>query len=309
MISVAPVDSARWTEALSLLFSRFSPAERDQYVAEVMESAERGELDFSGLLIAEADGKPVGAGLYAVQADKTAFVWPPGVAPTAGQPTEVADAILQEIGRRIDDADAWLGQCLLEPDAHADRVALARNGFAHYADLSFLVYSLSSPLPPSADIPFETVVFDPAANAGRFADVLEQTYIGTLDCPRLSGLRSGSEALAGHQLTGRFSPSRWKIYRLDHEDVGVLLLTDHPDENAWEVVYMGIVPAWRGRGLGRAMLLAGLHDARAAGRGAVTLAVDTANDYAKKTYKDIGFVEAGTRAVHIRAGSRPESDR
>jgi mycothiol synthase len=306
MISVAPVDSARWTEALSLLFSRFSPAERDQRVAEVLGS---GELDLTGLLIAEADGKPFGAGLYAMQADKTAFVWPPGVSSVADEPAHVADAILQEVGRRIDAAGAWLGQCLLEPDAHADRDALTRNGFAHFADLSFLLRSLSSPLPPVADIGFETVAFNPATNAGRFADVLEQTYIGTLDCPRLGGLRSGAEALAGHRLAGRFSPDRWKIYRVDNDDVGVLLLTDHPDQNTWEVVYMGIVPAWRGRGLGRAMLLAGLHDAQAAGTGAVTLAVDTANNYAKKIYEEVGFVEIGARAVHIRVSSRRAGDR
>jgi ribosomal protein S18 acetylase RimI-like enzyme len=107
--------------------------------------------------------------------------------------------------------------------------------------------------------------------------------------------------LESHRLSGGFDPARWKIYRHDGVDAGLLLMNDHPDQNAWEVVYLGVVPSCRGLGVGRTMLQAGLSEAKLAGRDSVLLAVDRRNRYARKLYDDLGFVEMGVRAVHVRS--------
>ena len=284
---------------VSLLLGHLPAAEREAQVAEILERARVGEVNLQGLLLSERDGEIVGAALMMASADAPVFVWPPAVRNDVPY-DEPADALLQEVRRRIDAGDAWLGQCLLEVESTRERSALSRNGFAHLTDLLFLQRPLDEPLPPISDAPFETVAYAPGTNDEQFGRLLEATYVATRDCPELNGRRRGVEALAEHRASGRFDPSRWKIYRAGGEDVGVLLLSEHADQDAWEVVYMGVVSQARGRGYGRGMLLTGLYEARASGTGSVALAVDNRNSFAIGVYERLGFLEAAVRAVHVR---------
>jgi ribosomal protein S18 acetylase RimI-like enzyme len=52
---------------------------------------------------------------------------------------------------------------------------------------------------------------------------------------------------------------------------------------------LGIVPAWRGRGLGAALLVHALHGFRAAGLGRAVLEVTAHNDPAVRLYRRLGF--------------------
>lgn len=309
-LCVSAAGADRQVTALSLLFSRFPTHERRERMVEVLEAARHGDVSLEGLLLVDRDAEPVGAALFLLQPDRTAFVWPPVARPDVpeDQQQQAVDALFAEIHRRVAAADTWLAQCLVEPYETGDREALSRNGFGHLADLLYLRRSLAEPLPPLPHVPFQTTPFSPASNGERFARLLERTYHGTLDCPRLKGRRSGAEALVSHRLSGGFDPRRWKIYSQDSADIGLLLLNDQPDQNAWEVVYMGVVPEARGRGYGRAMLLSGLDEARRADRGGVVLAVDAGNKYATDVYRDLGFVEWAMRAVHAWMPNRPRRE-
>jgi ribosomal protein S18 acetylase RimI-like enzyme len=308
MWNVVPADSSRWSQALSALFSRLPDEDRELAVGEAMEAAASGELLLDGLFLAERDATAVGAVLSMIQPDGTALVWPPVISPTFEQDStqaardDLADGLLAEVCRRIDTAGAWIGQSLLDLEATDDRNTLARNGFEHLADLVFMERSLSDPLPPESPVEFERLTYADSANHQQFARVIEQTYIETRDCPGLNGLRTGAEALSCHRSSGEFDASLWTLYRVDGADVGLLLFNFHPDRDAWEVVYMGIVPEARGQSYGEAMLIHGLHAAHAAGRAAVFLAVDSKNKYARGLYDRLGFIETGTQAVHARGG-------
>ena len=309
MITVSTVPPDRCATALALLFDRFPKIEQDALVAEVLDQSSLGELSLDGLLVAEVNGQPVGAGLFVSQPDGTVFVWPPVVPEHVtidgvADADSVTDAILQNVCRHLDTSEACIGQCLLDPDQSDDRETMTRNGFSHLADLIFMQRTLIDPLPPRSDIPFHTVTFDPAQNRDRFAQVLERTYDGTLDCPDFNERRTGDEALDSHQLVGRFDPARWKLFRVDDTDIGVLLLSEHPDQNACEVVYMGVVPEARGRGYGRGMLLTALYEAREAPSESVILAVDSQNTYARRLYEEMDFIEASVKAVHVRTSER-----
>jgi GNAT superfamily N-acetyltransferase len=286
------------TSVLRTLLKAAADSHARGAIAALLEAAARGTLPLDGLLVAGEADRPLGAALYVPQPDGSAFVWPPIVLPATDAET-VADALLTDLRARLDALGVWLGQCLLETGNAEDRTRLARNEFTHLADLVYLEKTLARPRPaPGTEL--ETILFDPVANADRFASALERTYAGTLDCPGLTGLRTAAEALESHKLAGQFDPAWWRIFRVADEDAGVLLLNDHPEQNAWEVVYLGVVPEARGRGLGRAMLLSGLADARAAGRGSVLLAVDSRNKYARRIYSELGFVELGTRSAFVR---------
>ena len=309
MITVSATSSERIATALSLLFSRLPEEERQEQITEVQCSFERGELALEGLLSATLEGDLVGVALFVMQPDLTAYVWPPVVAADRSE-HEIGHALLEELKRRIDAAGAWLGQCLVEPEAATDREILSRSGFDHLADLRYLCRWLTDPLPPRSPIEFETRMFEPSSqlSRSRFATLLERTYRGTRDCPGLNGLRTGEEALDGHALVGEFNQHLWKVYRVESDDVGVLLFGHHPDRNAWEVAYMGVVPEHRGKGYSRGMMQIGLHEAAAAGCDTVLLAVDSQNHYAGRVYADLGFSELAVRSVHVHTNKRQGID-
>lgn len=303
MIEVAPAATGEYESALQLLFGGLPQDEQRTNFADVMRALARGNISLRGLLVAKIDGVAVGSTLYLVQEDRTAFVWPPRVCNE--RPTrDVADALLRELVRRIEECRAWIGQSLISPEALADREALVRNGFEHLTDLRFLARWLTDegcdvwPASPH-EPPLERVVYQPGKNEERFARLIERTYAGTSDCPELEGKRTGEHALVSHRMSGDFDPSRWVLFRWKGQDAGVLLMNDHPEQRVWEVVYTGVARDCRGNGLGRRMLADGLSAARRAERSAVLLAVDSRNDYASKIYNELGFVETDRKSVHV----------
>ena len=65
---------------------------------------------------------------------------------------------------------------------------------------------------------------------------------------------------------------------------------------------MAVVPAWRGRGVGSALVAAGLQFATGAGYKRVELYVYARNTAAIRLYEKHGFVHEGTRRGYIREG-------
>ena len=118
--------------------------------------------------------------------------------------------------------------------------------------------------------------------------------------PELEGTRGLEDILAGHQAAGLFVPERWRLGRLpgEPEAAAVLLLTEVPGRDAWEVIYLGLTPAARGRGLGRAVIRHALELAR--GHAPILeLAVDLRNTPAVRLYRATGFIPRDRRAVHL----------
>ena len=58
---------------------------------------------------------------------------------------------------------------------------------------------------------------------------------------------------------------------------------------AGEIGLIGVVPAWRRRGLGRELLRWGVTELRGRGVGPIELTVEAANDAATRLYRDAGF--------------------
>jgi|HubBroStandDraft_6_1064221.scaffolds.fasta_scaffold29085_4 mycothiol synthase len=304
MIRIAPAAPQEYEAALELLFDRLTPDERRISVKDVLRSLTGGRIVQHGLLMAWSGQELAGSILYAIQRDRTVFVWPPRIRRSEADQA-IADALVAELRAGVDSAGAWIVQALLDPAAHDDADALDRNGFKHLTDLRFLVHMLpgGSPASPKAERPLEgevqTVTYEPGLHDDRFARLLEQTYVGTRDCPEVGGRRSGADALLSHRMSGDFDPARWTMYRVAGKDAGVLLLNAHAEHSAWEVVYVGVSHDCRGLGLGRRMMIDALAAARSAGQSALLLAVDSRNDYASKVYNELGFVETDRKGVHV----------
>lgn len=239
-----------------------------------------------------------GAMLVEPQAGRTAVLQMPRLA--RGEPNQTAALLVQEACARLAGQGLCLVQALLGKDGLAeDEWVLKQAGFARLAELFYLV-CLKADFPrepPAGPISWES--YSPSQHV-RFSQLVEATYQHTLDCPALNGVREIDDVLAGYRATGRFDPAHWLIARHGAEDVGCLILADHPDHGNMELVYMGLVPSARGRALGRHLVRHAQWLAHRAGRGRLVLAVDANNVPAVRIYAQSGFEAWERRIVYVR---------
>jgi ribosomal protein S18 acetylase RimI-like enzyme len=130
--------------------------------------------------------------------------------------------------------------------------------------------------------------------------LIERTYSSTLDCSRLDEARSMEHVLTGYRRTGVYRPEWWIIAGYRGHDVGCVLLADHPEHDQCELMYLGVVPEWRGHGWGRELASYAQWLARRAGRERIVLAVDDANWPARQIYDGLGFQLWDRRSVYVR---------
>ncbi len=124
---------------------------------------------------------------------------------------------------------------------------------------------------------------------------LESSYIDTLDCPELCGLRSLDDIVDSHMATGEFDPQHWLIIEMHGIPVGCCLLSYIPTSSSLELVYLGIGPRARGLGLGRMVLEYGTERLRHLNAHEVTCAVDTRNAPAMRVYESLGYSRFDSR--------------
>ena len=298
-MTIAPIPCEHWTAALELLFGHLPDDERQPQVEGFRARLASGEVPAAGLLGAWRDGQLTGAILGQVQPGRTANVWLPRL--TADEPSDTAAALLGAACRQFDAAGVVVAQAMPENPSEAETALLLRLGFEFLTDLLYLVCQheqLPADAPPSA-LEFEP--FEPAAEA-RLARVVAATYQQSLDCPALNGVRAMGDVLAGYRATGRFEPRLWQLARRGGEDVGCLLLADHPPLDAVELVDMGVLPAARGSGLGGQLTRQAQWLTRCQGRGRLLLAVDERNAPAIRAYAAAGFQAWQRRRVFVRMG-------
>lgn len=136
---------------------------------------------------------------------------------------------------------------------------------------------------------------------GELMQALEDSYIDTLDCPELCGLRTTDDVLDSHRSTGSYDPAWWWLVRLDGRPCGAMLLNRCPDQKSVELAYLGLGPQARGKGLGKQLLAFGLERVRKANPGWVmTCAVDERNTPALRLYASLGFEPHARRCALVR---------
>ena len=296
-LSVGPVSPETAESALRLAFSGLSGEGAAEQIEMFLRGVESGESPLEGLWEARRNGELVGAVAAQVQPGRVATVWPPRTA--AREPTTTAQRLLAAVCGHLASRNVHMAHAILEKASRADEAVLREGGFRLLATLLYLMCPEGDfpEVAPSGPLRFEACG---PANWDRLARLVEATYEETLDCPGLNGLRTIEDTLAGYRATGDFSPQRWMIVQSRGEDVGCLLLADHPTEENWELVYMGLKPGVRGRGWGRHVVRHAQWLTRQVGRPRLVLAVDAANHPAVAMYTAEGFRAWGRRRVYLR---------
>ncbi|MFL5329273.1 MAG: GNAT family N-acetyltransferase [Gemmataceae bacterium] len=228
-----------------------------------------------------------------------AVVWPPRIRPSLHHPGPVVQALTADAVAWLNSQHVRLAQTLLAPeDDHLAEPLLAQ-GFQHTTRLVYLRHFLDLSFAQMATA--ERCGYQTYHEVGdqRFAEVLARTYEGTLDCPEINGVRSPAEILAGHRAAGPFDPEQWWLATRNGEPAGVALAT-MPEDGAWDVAYLGVVPEARRKGIGQELVRKLLFEAKAAAIPMVTLAVDARNEPARRLYHAAGFEPYDERDVYLK---------
>ncbi len=206
-----------------------------------------------------------------------------------------------------------LVQGLLETEETQAADALTHVGFVRLGDLVYMRRPLAgassrrAAKPDTVNWPAGITVrpmslIDPAEHDAVLGRALARSYIDTLDCPELCGLRSIDDVIDSHRAVGEMDLSKWWIIEENGVAEGAMLLSDCPDQSPpmIELVYLGLSPALRGRGLGAGLLKMGLASVSGGSATTIACAVDTRNIPAMKLYKRAGFQRFSVRVPMVR---------
>jgi ribosomal protein S18 acetylase RimI-like enzyme len=291
---VRPAATHERATALRLLLGHLDRDEREARVLGVLDLMLAGEIDPAGLLVLPG---VTGATLATPVAGAGGLMWPPVCA------TDAEAALLVEAGCAwLRNKGARLVQALTPPGQPGRAARLLANGFRCVTTLVTLIHEGAIDarhLAAGERLAYEP--YDPAHPA-PFHETLSHTYEGSLDCPEVTGVRTIEEVIAGHKAQGAFDARNWWLARDGGRPVAVVILVDSRSYDEREVAYVGVVPAARGRGVGRELMVRVLTEARAEGISRVVLAVDARNTPAWRLYTSMGFEEVERQQVFLRIG-------
>ena len=281
----------------------WAASERTAQVATMEASLQQGQAAGVLLLAAYRNDVPVAALLAHSLPGRTAAIWPVGMA--AGESETTATALFSELHRCLAQSGTTLCQALVpasdDPASGRWRGAGYQQG-ANLLSMTCEAVNLPTQSPPQADLHF---VPTQPGDEGQLSQLVERTYEKTLDCPLLNGMRQGSDVLEGYRQGGAFRPELWfQIQRAMDKGrlpIGCLFLMEHPANRNLELVYFGLVPEARGRGLGRQIVQRAMWEARQAGVERLVLAVDATNTPAIDIYSAAGFWVWDERRLWVRS--------
>lgn len=286
--------------ALHMVLRALPDAVREPFVAGLVSAAvgEPGVLAELWRCCDPRNGTLYGATWAQSKPGGVAIVWPSQW--NRLLPSGIADPLLRKLLTSLAERGVTLAQSLLPDLKDPAAKTLAGCGFKHAVDLEYMAADVDPRDLPTAPAD-EDFLFEPfrADDESRLAAVVEQTYVETLDCPALDGLRTAVDSLVEYRTIGTSGDSLWRIVQRAGQDIGCLLTADHPSQSQVELVYMGIVPTARGLGGGAAMVREALRIAAKLGRAQVVLAVDATNGPAATIYRHHGFAHFETRTVMI----------
>jgi ribosomal protein S18 acetylase RimI-like enzyme len=298
--------SQRVSEAISLVLSDLAPSQRREIAGPLLELEDPTDLGNEPLYVSMRDNQVWAAAWGQRQSGNIAVFWPPRF--VDGLDEKVAHQLAGAVVSALDQSRIEMTQVLLESFDIRVVTLLRLVGFRHLADLIYMTCEAER-FPKLLQTPSELdFVSYQGAFRGRLAALVERTYEGTLDCISLNGIRTIDDVINGYQATGAFRHENWMLVRAANQDVGVLLLADHPKARHWELMYMGLAPEFRGRGWGGQITRHAQWLAGRAGVERIVVAVDAANLPAVAMYRKAGFEIWDRRTVYARFPAKRDAE-
>ena len=219
-----------------------------------------------------------------------------------------------------------LAQALIDPGVGELSEAYRAAGFVHLAELAYLrrerralarvIEAHPSALSPDLRIVCYADLRDHERDA-QLGCALEASYVGTLDCPILCGMRTTDDVIVSHKAVGAFDPRLWWLIFDAGVPAGCLLLSPVPQSGTIELVYLGVAPSLRGARPGAAvggaagtanakgsvasvLLAHGLRELPPSSEDTLACAVDVANTPAMRFYSRWKLRRFATKSAFVR---------
>jgi mycothiol synthase len=305
-IDLRPVAVPEWTAALELLH-RALPDAHERVLFDLRKLHQQPDLARGLWAYWKAD-ELLGVIWLEAQPGRIVYVHPPQIVDQQGLTTDwIAQALCAAAERELVSQNHYWLQTLIDPAQGKGAVSLLER--CGYRRLSMLSYQVcpAERFPKSHPrlrwLP-ERVVESELAS---LADLVQQTYRGSLDCPELDHDRPVLDVLDGYRQVGVSGLKHWWFAEQNHHPLACQLMTLHPEasranhqQHFAEVIYWGIVPERRGEGLGLELMHWAQWQAAQVHACKLVLAVDTRNRPALTIYDRAGFWEWTRREVWVK---------
>jgi len=305
---IRPAAAIERRAALAMILAPGPHPAGEREVGDFLRIAEQRRLDLGQLVLSLQNAKINWAILPILTPGRTLLLLAPNhVIPP--MTLEAGESLTRAVLARH--SDCLLAQVLVEPACLAVRDLYLALGFLEIAELIYMHVPVRR---PKAIIPlpdeFYLQTYTPQTHE-LFAQAIRASYQESLDCPGLNGLRDIEDVILGHQAAGgmgglsEFEPRLWRVllHRQNNappQPCGVLLLCRTDPHDSMELVYIGLAPAVRRRGLGKFLVQEALIAAADENRRRITLAVDARNLPALQMYYRHGFQRIGTKVAYIK---------
>jgi ribosomal protein S18 acetylase RimI-like enzyme len=271
---------------------------------EAFSQADRGAAHYSNchVAVARRANRIVAAAPLAVAYAGYGRIWPPYLA--ADEPASTLEKLVRQVEWFFSQDEM---QSLRHIRAFVDKddsTAARRfesNGFDLHADILHLVCvnCESRHGCPTGKLSFRKVSSD---DFPAFQEILQQTYTDSDDFPQL--MRQFGEEDVGIRWqhgVGVGRSSTWLFAELGGYEAGCLVLDQEPEQQQTELVYMGLLPRHRGKGLGHELVrwgqwLAGQKN----GGNRLTVSVDANNERALACYLKNDFVRYAETGLYVK---------
>jgi len=224
-----------------------------------------------------------------------------GVRAVAGAERQAA-ALLRDLATELQRDGIPQIQAVVGHTDHATQSIVQAAGFSPLTEVEHLWLDLRlQPSPNQSPSSRPGLRWLPAQvwSRRRMEQLIARTFVDTLDCPALNGLRSPSEVLTGFLDKASLRTVRnWELLVLDEAVVGCLLMS-HSGQDVSELAYMGVVPEVRGQRLGESLIQRAFQLALRSSAPLVVVAVDRANLPVLRLYRRAGFSSHGWLSVWL----------
>jgi len=299
MLEVRPVTFGELAAALRLLYQSYPLNQQAGLITGAIEGIRDGRLAINGMIGGFREEKLVCVGWVTINPGRTASIIPPEC--LIGEPQSTLTTTIKALLEYVATIDVSVTQAALEIDQTESGELLRSVGFQEAATLQLMMCELAASSESKASTQPSEFQFQPyrEEETQLFIDTVDATYEQSLDVPLMDLYRETDDVIAGYRGAAGFRPEWWQLVVSEGQCVGCLILTDYPENENVELVYLGLSPEVRGRGWGRLLTQHALEIAHAAGRKRVVLAVDHTNNPAVAMYESLGFETWDSRRVYF----------
>ncbi|MDR2116527.1 MAG: GNAT family N-acetyltransferase [Planctomycetaceae bacterium] len=297
-VEISNPSSQELEETLRFAFGHLPENELTIRTNSMLEQYHLGTLSLEGIFQAKIQDQRIGAFFSQLRIDQTVLSWVP----------IMKDGFSIELFFEPFMAFCCKNQviavlALVDLGQQFDETTLVSAGkFELLSDLIYLVLPVTATTEDSdftGELEFFPMSYFSEDVFEPMAELVHATYRNTRDFPQLMQIAPVKQVLQMYQSGQIFLPELWFFVRKENQNIGVLLMTDQPEEQI-ELTYMGLIEEARGHGYSREIVRYAKRIAGLRKRLFLLTSVDEQNINALKTYLSQGFRVWDRKNIYVK---------